>query len=239
MSTDDRRSRLWARLVEDARGDLVSVRHVCAVTVVASGVDGVAMVLAVGSAVRETVCATDEMAADVAGLALTVGEGPATDAFTDSRPVLAADLTEPDYLRRWPIFAPAATRAGARAVFALPLQVGAIRLGVLELYRRLPGGLGRWQLTDALVLADVACLVLLDGADGRPPPKPIFDRHPEIHQATGMIIVQLGVSAEVAFIRLRAYAYARDRRLVDVAADVVARRLRFEREPNGYRSGRQ
>jgi hypothetical protein len=42
-----------------------------------------------------------------------------------------------------------------------------------------------------------------------------------------MIIVQLGVTAAVAFIRLRAYAYAHDRRLSDVAQDVVARRLRF------------
>ena len=43
-----------------------------------------------------------------------------------------------------------------------------------------------------------------------------------------MIIVQLGVTAAVALIRLRAYAYAHDRRLRDVAGDVVARRLRFD-----------
>ena len=48
-----------------------------------------------------------------------------------------------------------------------------------------------------------------------------------------MIIVQLGVTAAVAMIRLRAYAYAHDRRLHDVAADVVARRLRFHRETDG------
>ena len=53
-------------------------------------------------------------------------------------------------------------------------------------------------------------------------------QHPEVHQATGMILVQLGVSAAVALVRLRAYAYAHDRPLRDVAADVVARRLRFD-----------
>jgi hypothetical protein len=42
-----------------------------------------------------------------------------------------------------------------------------------------------------------------------------------------MVTVQLGVSAAVALIRLRAYAYSHDRRLRDVASDVVARRLRF------------
>jgi AmiR/NasT family two-component response regulator len=41
-------------------------------------------------------------------------------------------------------------------------------------------------------------------------------------------MIQLGVTIEEAFLRLRAYAFAHDRRLPDVAADVVARRLRFE-----------
>ena len=43
-----------------------------------------------------------------------------------------------------------------------------------------------------------------------------------------MITVQLGVTAAVALVRLRAFAYAHDRRLRDVARDVVARRLRFD-----------
>jgi AmiR/NasT family two-component response regulator len=50
----------------------------------------------------------------------------------------------------------------------------------------------------------------------------------EIDQATGMLTVQLGVTAAEAFARLRAYAYAEDRRLADVAGDIVARRLRLE-----------
>ena len=155
------------------------------------------------------------------------------DAFAGG-PALVADLTAPDCLARWPVFAPAAAQAGVRAVFALPLQVGAIRLGVMDLYRARPGDLDREQLADALVLADTACALLLDAAqrdrprpDGRWPEQAGL-QHPEVHQATGMIIVQLGVTAAVALIRLRAYAYAHDRRLRDVAGDVVARRLRFD-----------
>ena len=53
----------------------------------------------------------------------------------------------------------------------------------------------------------------------------------EIDQATGMLTVQLGVPAAEAFARLRAYAYAQDRRLADVAGDIVARRLRLHRDP--------
>ena len=119
---------------------------------------------------------------------------------------------------------------GVRAAFALPLQVGGIHLGVLDLYRSAPGVLDRQQFADVLVLADTACALLLDAGnvagDGRRPEEARL-QHPEVHQATGMMVAQIGVSAAIALVRLRAYAYAHDRRLRDVAADVVARRLRF------------
>src|ERR1051325_5839133 len=73
---------------------------------------------------------------------------------------------------RWPVFAPAALHAGVGAVFALPLQVGGMRLGVLDLYRAGPGGLDRQQLADALVLADTACALLLGAAPGGDQPRP-------------------------------------------------------------------
>jgi hypothetical protein len=134
------------------------------------------------------------------------------------------------------VFAPAAIGAGACAVFALPLQVGGIRLGAIDLYRASPGELDREQLADALVLADTACALLLDAAphdNPAPPghsPEPVIPQHlqhPEVHQATGMLTVQLGTTAAIALTRLRAYAYAHDRRLRDVARDVVSRRLRL------------
>jgi hypothetical protein len=43
-----------------------------------------------------------------------------------------------------------------------------------------------------------------------------------------MVMIQLGVSLAEAMSRLRAHAYAHERRLGDVARDVVARRLEFE-----------
>ena len=49
----------------------------------------------------------------------------------------------------------------------------------------------------------------------------------EVHQATGMILAQLGVEAQDAFVRLRAHAFAARRPLAEVARDVVARRLVF------------
>jgi hypothetical protein len=230
----DRRVRLWSLVVERAEGRPVSVEHVCAAAMSAVGVDRAAVAVALLASPRETMYASDPVAAEVEELTLTVGEGPGVDALAGG-PALIADLIAADCLARWPVFAPAALHAGVRAVFALPLQVGGIRLGVLDLYRAEPGELDREQLADALVLADTACALLLDAAPRRDRPRPdgawpeqASSPHPEVHQATGMITVQLGVSVAVALIRLRAYAYAHDRRLRDVAADVVARRLRFD-----------
>ena len=147
--------------------------------------------------------------------------------------------------RRGPGFAAPAGRLGAGAVFAFPLSVGAIRAGVMGLYRRSPGPLPGTQLGDVLILADAATLLLLDGAghngdgaaaagdghavDGQSPD--LAMHRAEIDQATGMLTLQLGIGITEAFARLRAYAYTHDRRLADIASDIVARRLRLHDAP--------
>jgi hypothetical protein len=193
----------------------------------------------VSPTVRETVHATDRVAGELEEWQLTFGQGPCVDAFSDGGPVLAGNLNAADCVARWPVFTPAALGSGALAVFALPLQVGAIRLGVLDLYRNRSGSLSPHELADALAFAETAGILLLDTAAGVQPDTaelawqrddPTADQA-QVHQATGMILVQLGVGAEAAFARLRAYAYANDRRLGDVARDVVERRLRFAPDP--------
>jgi hypothetical protein len=207
--------------------------------VAAVGVDGAGVTVMTGPTVRDTVYATDRVAGDLEEWQLTFGQGPCVDAFIDGGPVLVVDLGSPDYSARWPAFTPAALDSGAQAVFALPLQIGAIRLGVLDLYRTRPGRLSPHELADALAFADAASMLLLDGAAGTQPDTADLAwqrddptaHQAQVHQATGMILVQLGVRAEAAFARLRAYAYAHDQRLGDVARDVVERRLRFEPDP--------
>lgn len=229
----DRWIRLWRLVAEQAHGAPVALEHVLATAVAVTNVDSAGVAVTASATVREMVHASDPVAAMLGELALTLGEGPGVDALTGSM-VLAADINEAACLARWPVFAPAAALAGVRAVFALPLRIGGIRLGVMDLYRIAPGDLDHEQLTDALMLADTACGLLLDAADQDADRwrdgglEPVYGQHPEVHQATGMLIVQLGVNAAVAMTRLRAFAYAHDRRLRDVAADVVARRLRFE-----------
>jgi ANTAR domain len=242
--TDDRdRServvRVWAQVARQSRGASVSLAHVCAAAVAAVGVDGAGVSVMASLTVRDTVHATDRVAGELEEWQLTFGQGPCVDAFTGGGPVLAGDLGSAQSMARWPVFVPAALDSGARAVFALPLQVGAIRVGVLDLYRVRVGGLSPHELADALAFAETAGMLLLDAAAGTEPDTAELAwqrddptaHQAHVHQATGMILVQLGSSAEAAFARLRAYAYAHDRRLGDVARDVVERRLRFAPDP--------
>jgi hypothetical protein len=232
----DRVARVLAQVGRQSLGAPVSVAHVCAALVAAVGVDGAGVTVMVSLTARETMHATDRVADELEEWQLTYGEGPCVDTFTEGGPVLAGDLRSADSRSRWPVFTPAALDSGARAVFALPLQVGAIRLGALDLYRTRPGPLSADELADALVFADTAGMLLLDRAAGMEPDAAELAwqrddptaNQAQVHQATGMILAQIGVSAEIAFARLRAYAYARDRRLGDVARDVIERRLRFD-----------
>jgi hypothetical protein len=235
----DRVVRVWTQVGQQSRGTAVSVAHVCDAAVAGVGVDGAGVTVMVSSTVRDTVHATDRVAGELEEWQLTFGQGPCVDAFAEGGPVMVTDLRWPDWAERWPAFTPAALNSGAQAVFALPLQVGAIRVGVLDLYRSRAGPLSPHELADALAFADAASMMLLDGMAGTQPDTADLAwqrddptaHQAQVHQATGMILVQLGVSAETAFARLRAYAYAEDRRLGDVARDVVDRRLRFEPDP--------
>ena len=235
-----------------AREDIGSVElatRFCRTCVAGTAVDGAALSLLTASVHRETLASTDATATTLEDLQYTLGEGVCIDAAVSGRPVLVSDVRDPSRTTRWPVFAAAvAEQTDARALFALPLQLGTINLGVLDLYRESPGPLKDHALRDVIAATDTATLLLLgrelvdrvvdgqpDGArdalDGRAREDPdwdaLSDGRAEVHQATGMILVQLGIPAQDAFVRLRAYAFARRRPLGEVAREVVGRRLVF------------
>ncbi|MCW2764299.1 MAG: hypothetical protein JWO11_258 [Nocardioides sp.] len=167
-------------------------------------------------------------------LQFTLGEGPCLDAYVLRRPVLTPDLGKAARTR-WLGYGPAAQDQGVQAVFAFPLQVGAARLGAMDVYRTTPGALSFASLSRALSFADVAVKSLLDAhgpgereGEGVPGLDDALESRLELYQAQGMVMVQLGVGLAEAMSRLRAYAYAQDRRVSDVAVDIVTRRLTFE-----------
>ena len=229
----ERAVKVWAWIAAAHKGDgPVSVAAVCLAAVRRLGVDGASVIAVGGVVAREPLFASDRLSAQLEELLVTTGEGPGSEDFRFGSPLLVADLELA--AAQWPGFVPAAVAAGARAMFALPLQAGAIQVGVLSMYRALPGPLTAGELADVLVFADIALAMVLDaaaGISGSPEYRPLdglSDSRAEVYQATGMISVQLGVTLEVAFVRMRAHAFATGAALGDVAADVISRLVRFD-----------
>jgi hypothetical protein len=244
----NRPGRIWGLVAEQAasRGGRVSAADACTAVVAAVEVTGAWLSAARDLEAGHLIWVTDDASEQLAELQLTLGEGPSLDAAASGGPVLASDLSGWEYGNRWPAFAQAAIAAGAAAIFAFPLRIGAIRSGVMGLYRNQPGSLSTFQLGDALTFADTATMLMLGAQDqagagpGAGPggqPSYLALHRAEIDQATGMLTEQLSTGIADAFVRLRAYAYAHDLRLVDVARDIVTRRLRLHPGSGPSRDG--
>ncbi len=233
-----RADRVWGVVIGHAStlGVRVSLRSLCHATAERLPVSGVAVSVRGGMVVSEVLCATGAVSRELEELQLTVGEGPSLEVLAGGPPVLVGDLDSAGQQARWPLFAPQAVESGVRALFALPLRIGALRGGVLVLHSDRPGRLPAEDLAEAYVFAELALRMVLDeqigvdSQDGHPAADQLADSRPEIHQAAGMISVQLGVGIQEAYSSLRARAFSRERPLSELAADVVARRVRFDDE---------
>jgi hypothetical protein len=228
----ERLLRILARLSSGGAVDPETAR-LCEVSAEVTGVTGAGIMLMSGDVPRGSVCATGEVSARIEELQYALGEGPCVDAFREDRPVLEPDLAHPR-TPRWPAFTGPALEAGVQAVFGFPLRVGAVRLGALNLVGDRAEPLTDEQHADALVMAGVAARAVLALQAHAPPGRLAValeegaDFRYGVHQAAGMVAVQLGISVGQALIRLRAYAFGNDRPLTEVAEDVVSRRLRFD-----------
>jgi hypothetical protein len=212
-------------------------------------VTGVGLVLMTKAGPAGTVAVSDGPAHVLEELQFALGEGPSVECSATGRPVLQPDLARTGPLR-WPGFCAGALKAGVGAVFAFPLRVGGIRLGVLGLYRDDPGELAETDQVEALSFADAATALLLHLHSQSPPgeqadrpttPDPdtaeratsgqenlprlagitVLEDRAEIHQATGVVAVQASATIAEALVLLRARAFASDRSILDLSRDVL------------------
>jgi hypothetical protein len=207
-------------------------QHLCQRCAQVLALRGAGLVLILGGTHHGTLGASDARVGAVEELQFMFGEGPCVDAYRTNRLVSESRLASA--LSRWPGFAPAAVEAGMEAVFSLPVRIGAARFGALDLYQDVPGGLPESDLADAAVVADAAAvLVVAAQADAPPGSLPdafadLADNRYAVHQATGMVSVQLGVSVEDALVALRARAYQAGMSVGALADEIVARRVRLD-----------
>ncbi|RDI51028.1 GAF and ANTAR domain-containing protein [Nocardia mexicana] len=226
---------LTERFLAASRARGGGVAGACAASVGVLPVQRAAIVIDEHHAGVQPWCTSDEVAAGVEAVQATVGEGPAVEAVATGMPVPVADLA--DGCERWPGFAEALARTRASgAMIAMPLRLGAIRFGALDLYRDAPGRLDARTVSAGLHIADLITTQLVLARSAGDPAEaaaaaqwleqPLASR--AIHQAAGMVVAQLGIGVPDAYARLRAYAFGHALSLAEVAEAVVARRIRFD-----------
>jgi hypothetical protein len=196
-------------------------------------ISGAAISVFSGLSPATMVCASDAVAARIDELQFDLGEGPRWEVLQTRRPVLLPDVRRGPHAG-WPVFAESLLELDVSALFVFPLVLGALDIGVAELYRSESGPLSQMEQSTALQLADEATWLLLrqlltlnpgTGTEAPADDSPLSRR--EIHQATGMVLAQAGTSARDALLLMRAYAFAQGRTVRDVARDVVSRSLDF------------
>ena len=217
-------------------GDGSGAARLCEVAAEVTGMSGAGVMLLADGRPQASVCTTGELSSLIEEAQYTLGEGPCVDAHR-----LGEVVSEPDLgargASRWVSFSVRAFGEGARAVFGYPIRIGAVRLGALNFYRDRPGPLDDDQHANALVVADVAARTILAarahaprGSLGIDIEEDLFFLWGVVHQAAGMVSVQLDISVADSLVRLRARAFLDDRLVSEIARDVVERRLRFDVE---------
>jgi GAF domain len=224
---------------------LVQARHIdrslpiplriCLVCPEAIDIDGAGVGLITPS-LHRSLGASDSIAEAIENAQATVHEGPCVEACDTRQPAIESDLGSRAARMRWPAFAPAALEFGARAVYGFPLMIDDAPIGALDLYSLEAHELSDTEVDDALILADMAALAIRSAEDPdrtgvlglNAEPEQPWAHQAVVHHASGMTAVQLGIPVDEALLRLRAFAFAVDRGLADVAGDIVNRRLRLE-----------
>jgi hypothetical protein len=199
-------------------------------------ISGASVCVRMGDREQSTISVSDSMAAEIDELQYVLGEGPHWDALRSGRPVSAPNLRARDD-GKWPMLSAALADFNLGALFAYPLRMGAVTVGVADLYRRESGAFDEHDSATAMSLARETAPRALQTATtlarAEAPAKPglAAELRREVHQATGMILVQLDIDATEAFLRLKAYSFSSGISIQEVAKDVVQRRLNFRDLP--------
>jgi len=227
------RHRLTDVLVESAR-TLVShyrvdetLQRLCDATMEVLPVSGAGVMLEDEQGALRFVVASDEQIREIERLQIELGEGPCLHAYASGEQVLVRDLAAEE---RFPRFGPKALGAGLRGVFSFPMQHADDRVGALNLYSAEPLAFTAEDRVAGQVLADLATATILNARELEQSHQlasqlqRALDTRVVIEQAKGVLAERHGISVGAAFERLRRAARNSQRRVHDVARDVVAGR---------------
>jgi GAF domain-containing protein len=173
---------------------------------------------------------SDRKARTIEVVQAAAGEGPCVDAFMTRRPAGTEDLERDG--ERWPRLSEVAGAIGVRAIWAFPMELRDHTIGALNVFLEEPGRLGRNDTSLVRALAAVATVAIvqerlaLSADELTRQLQQALETRVVIEQAKGILSARgfaedLGAAFEV----LRSHARQNNRRLSDVAVDVVEGRL--------------
>ncbi|QHO71153.1 hypothetical protein BHD05_11305 [Marisediminicola antarctica] len=216
--------------------------NLCSPFLAIAPVTGASVSVLAGSSGQSTMCSSDATSALLDEMQFDLGEGPCWEALSTRLPVLAPRVRVEEN-RVWPIFAQTLRsdprNSSVRAIYAFPLVVGSLDIGAVDLYSTKEGDLTGSQVTNVLELAGLTAWqvlrrILTDGTNGIEEEDTTgAGSRREVHQATGMVLAQMNISAADAGLLLRAHAFSTGRSVREVASDIVSRQIDFSGNRNG------
>jgi GAF domain-containing protein len=211
---------------ETADADLSNaLQRVIATTRELFGASGAGVMMIDDSTMLCAVAATDERGFLLETLQEERGRGPCVDALTFDKVIWTSDLRTDE---RWPALVPELPDAGVRAVLGLPIHTGRLPVGSLNVYRDQPSEWSSAEIDALRAYATVIEGVLHAELQVRKRDElaeqlqHALDHRVLIERAVGVTMGREGIDAVTAFNRLRASARSSERRVADVAAELLA-----------------
>lgn len=162
---------------------------------------------------------TGELPVQVDAIQDETQQGPCMDAAYEHLTVRVDDLATED---RWPLFARRASAAGAASMLSLQLYVEGDNLGALNLYARTPYAFTDESEQVGLLFAAHAAIAYAGVRKAAQLGEAVVSRD-LIGQTKGIVTERYKISGERAFLLLTRVSQASNRKLLDIAAELVDR----------------
>jgi GAF domain-containing protein len=169
---------------------------------------------------------TGDEAPEVDQLQYDEGDGPCLDAYR-KRHVVRVDSNRTD--GRWPLFAKRAMERGILSSLSIPLVVGDSGLGAINFYAHTENAFSEADARVGTAFAEQAAVILANAQAywGAREHSLHLDEamrsRAVIEQAKGILMARANISADAAFDVLRRASQRENRKVRDLAAELVAR----------------
>lgn len=191
------------------------------------GADGAGILVLDDAHTLRHVSSTDPAAHALEEAQESTGRGPCVEALVENSVIVVADLLSDD---RWPGLGELLAPAGVRAVLGMPVRVGGIPIGSIDIYTH---GARVWDESDTGALESIEMLVerLLTGAIVAERSETLIaqlqralEARVAVERAIGVLMAAENLDAPGAFERIRQAARSSRRSVHAVSASVVARK---------------